>query len=645
MTAAGGWRRESIFAIAALAACLLLELALLRFGVDVVDEGYFAEQAARVLRGEVPYRDFESLYTPGLIYLHAAAFAGLGGPHIIGLRIIALAGRAALAIALYALARPLAPPRWAIVPALFILIGIDYAPVFWWPHPGWLSGAASVFAVLLFGSLPTRSPASRARCLFLVGSLGAVVFLLKQNAAVFLGMSVLLCLILQGPDTPPKVVSRGLRAAQILLLVITVASLWVLMRTHLDGLLFVYLIAPTIAIGFLMMSGPVSRDGQPLSARGADLLPLAAGFILVTMPWLVVLAGHLNGEFGRLGGFVGAVEQSGFFSPLELPSKSLSMVVLGLAVVAVAAVRLGRPGGGATFCAAGAALVSLLASFPLRGFTLTLARPWVVAAGVPVLLPAIAFWAGLLVSARSGVDTAAAWRFRWYVAAGAFTFLTEYPIVDEPHLAWSAGVLLVVGTILLGRLQAWLTRQWHLTSRRDGALFAALLVVPVLAALPVLVGLRLPYLFREGPSIGQPMVRRPLVPLENVTFAEGLWATPDVRDELLAVVGAIRDRTAAGAPIFVYPASPLVYVLADRPNPTRLAHIYPGTVPRSELLDLVSTLERTQVRTVVISSHSLLTAASSDDVALIDTYLETHFREVWSFGPYRILQRRVADDN
>jgi hypothetical protein len=121
-----------------------------------------------------------------------------------------------------------------------------------------------------------------------------------------------------------------------------------------------------------------------------------------------------------------------------------------------------------------------------------------------------------------------------------------------------------------------------------------------------------------------------------------LWATPDVRDELLSVVGAIQERTAPGEPIFVYPASPLLYILADRPNPTRLEHIYPGTVPRQELLDLVSTLERTQVRTVLISSYSLLTAGSSDDVAVINTYLDTNFREVWGFGPYRILQRRIG---
>jgi hypothetical protein len=641
-TVTSGSRHESIIAVCAIAACLLLDLAQLHFGIDVVDEGYFGEQASRVLRGEVPYRDFESLYTPGLTYLHAAAFALLGGPYLIGLRIVALAGRGALAFALYALARSLSPPRWAIVPPLFILLGLDFAPVFWWPHPGWLSEAASVFAVVLFGSAPTRSRASRMRCLFLAGALTAVVFVLKQNAGVFLGMSMILCVILSGTDTPPQPASRGLRVMQVLLLLIVTLALYALMRPHLDTRLFVYLVAPVIAIGLLMIGGPMSRTGQPLRARARDLLPLGAGFVLVTAPWLAVLALHLNGQLGRLGGFVGAVEQSALFRPLQFPSISFAMVVLALAVLAVAAVRIGRPGAWTMFSVICAGLLLLLASFPLRGHpsTMTLVKqPWLVALGIPALLPTAAFWVGLLASAWAGARTAAAWRFRWYLAAGALTFLTEYPIVDVPHLAWSAGVLLVVGAILLGRIQAWLIRQWNLTPPREAALFAALLVVPVLAALPVLIGWRVGYFLEGDLVIGRPTVRRPLVPLENLTFAQGLWATRDARDELIAVVRAIDERTVPGEPIFVYPASPLLYVLAERPNPTRLAHIYPGTVSRPQVAELVRTLEETRVRTVVISSYSLLPAAASDNAAVINTYLKTYFREVWSFGSYRILDR------
>ena len=42
------------------------------------DEGLLGQSAERVLRGEVPHRDFDDPYTGGLALLHAAAFAIFG---------------------------------------------------------------------------------------------------------------------------------------------------------------------------------------------------------------------------------------------------------------------------------------------------------------------------------------------------------------------------------------------------------------------------------------------------------------------------------------------------------------------------------------------------------------------------------------
>src|SRR5690242_1372797 len=42
------------------------------------DEGAFAQSADRVLRGELPHRDYTEIYTGGLAYLHAFAFKYLG---------------------------------------------------------------------------------------------------------------------------------------------------------------------------------------------------------------------------------------------------------------------------------------------------------------------------------------------------------------------------------------------------------------------------------------------------------------------------------------------------------------------------------------------------------------------------------------
>ena len=45
---------------------------------------------------------------------------------------------------------------------------------------------------------------------------------------------------------------------------------------------------------------------------------------------------------------------------------------------------------------------------------------------------------------------------------------------------------------------------------------------------------------------------------------------------LIAAAEYISANTRPGEAIFVYPTAPILYVLADRPNPTRFAHLYPG---------------------------------------------------------------------
>src|ERR1700716_2409290 len=90
------WSGEAV-AILCLLLVLGIDLALIRVGLDAQDEGYFLEQASRVLHGDLPYRDFDSLYTPALLYLHATLFSVLGDSHVLILRATGLAARALLA--------------------------------------------------------------------------------------------------------------------------------------------------------------------------------------------------------------------------------------------------------------------------------------------------------------------------------------------------------------------------------------------------------------------------------------------------------------------------------------------------------------------------------------------------------------------
>jgi hypothetical protein len=162
-----------VVAVSLVFTSVLAEAAVLRVGIDDLDEGYFVQQAVRVLHGEVPYRDFGTLYSPGLAYVNALAFGVLG---MLGPRAVALAARGGLALLLLVMARPLVRHQlWAAAPGVFLLAGLDDAPVRWEPHPGWLS---TLFAVLAAWWLARgRSP----RWLVLSGVAAGVAYAFKQN--------------------------------------------------------------------------------------------------------------------------------------------------------------------------------------------------------------------------------------------------------------------------------------------------------------------------------------------------------------------------------------------------------------------------------------------------------------------------------
>ena len=121
--------------------------------------GYNLYGAERVLEGEVPYRDFHTLYTPAIVYLNAALF------HWFGVALYtALAGvfvfKILTTLTLYLCARQLMPRIWSLGAALYSLI---------WLRPNgpfkavpMHYGALFLALALLFLLLAIRRPASAA---------------------------------------------------------------------------------------------------------------------------------------------------------------------------------------------------------------------------------------------------------------------------------------------------------------------------------------------------------------------------------------------------------------------------------------------------------------------------------------------------
>jgi len=102
-------RRTDLAAAAALViAVVAAHGPLLALGLNLADEGYQLYGVARLVEGQVPYRDFERIYPPG-VFEALAPIVRARGPDVVAVRAIWLAGLAALAVAIYTESRRIAP--------------------------------------------------------------------------------------------------------------------------------------------------------------------------------------------------------------------------------------------------------------------------------------------------------------------------------------------------------------------------------------------------------------------------------------------------------------------------------------------------------------------------------------------------------
>jgi hypothetical protein len=113
------------------ASALVLFLTLFRgvtpiFPFDIGSNGVFFDQAARVLAGQVMYRDFFEFVGPGVVYLHALLML-VAGPSIRALTLAMVLQGALLSLLVHAVAARICGRRWRLLaPAAFVVL--VYAP-------------------------------------------------------------------------------------------------------------------------------------------------------------------------------------------------------------------------------------------------------------------------------------------------------------------------------------------------------------------------------------------------------------------------------------------------------------------------------------------------------------------------------------
>ena len=145
MTSFGRMRLSSRWLV--FAAGFVLLFISIKSPANLYDEGLSLLNTTRIMAGEVPYRDFWTLYAPGYFYVQAGVFK-LSGVNMLVSRVADTVLRFALALIAYRLGRRLASPKAALVP--FALVAFWLGAIRFYSYPAFPALAALLLAVWVF---------------------------------------------------------------------------------------------------------------------------------------------------------------------------------------------------------------------------------------------------------------------------------------------------------------------------------------------------------------------------------------------------------------------------------------------------------------------------------------------------------------
>jgi hypothetical protein len=611
-----------------------------RYWIDLIDEGYFVYLASRVHAGDLPYRDFDSYYTPGIFYLYAWTLDQFGAS-VEPIRFLMAGVRVLWALLLYQLTRRVAPWPFALLPFL-VIAAVDAAPVFPEPHPSWPAILATLGVV---EAVARHQAGGGRRWIVFAGALAAIAFAFKQNVGVFAALAIGAYLLLR----ERRQSGRLLLAVQGLFALALGSAVTVLLWPGLSVLLASTILLPLLlTLGLLVWSAwsHVRVDGWTpgLSPFLIDAVAAGAAFVVVSLAWLVPLTLALGVRGVPWGLFVGQVNQGALMLPLDPPPPATRPVVLVAIWLPILIAFLGwRRGVPSRRILAGAVVASaLVALLPVAYVVdeslaeIAVLYPWLTylndeLGSLFIYLPAVGAWVGLAMLVIVVIRRAPVQPLAWYLLAGTLSALALYPRVDTVHAMFAGPPLLVVGA--WGLAWAYRALAHHLNGLNRVLVYVSLMVVPIAAVAP--------HVYWRYVTIVHADPRSPTPPAYvDLGLERASVRVPEhIATSIRGAVEYVQAGTPSGAPFFAYPVNPLFNFLADRPNPTRFNHFIAGALTPSDMEEVIADLERARPR-FVLWDHGGASYFKTDLTNRpLSDYIWGCYSQVAAFSPYLILER------
>ncbi len=588
MRASFGGRRSLQNPFAWVLCCSVLGyFAVLHFyGVNLGEESATVFLLYRTARGELPYVEFISGYTPGYFFFHGALLRWFG-EHLSVVRLPLVAVHTVNVWLLFHIGTLFLPRAWALVaalayPALMPVVEASELS-FNVPYPAWYC----ITFFLLGWLIITRAQATNAwRLWFVAGLLAGASFAFKPNSGLFqLALAALAASGVGASHWPSWAITV---AAAV------VAGVVAVFRHHLLDLVAFVFLAPFVVTVVSWLGEVASRPGKTGDAA-KNLLPsmvLVAGFALVTLPWLLPYGFVLGPQrLWREVLFVGSGYEQHFYIRYDWSWPLFFFAAAGMLLLWWLPLVVGR-GSFPKWCAwlflalAGVATVTYAALAP-KPEGVVQAVISAVRKGIFVLVP-LAHWipaVRALASRVFGGRHRESESFVFLSLGAQGLFWNAYPRSDFFHLAYAAPLSLV----LLTRLAQECVSRWvpllprgtahGLTRMVPGAALGMLLVcaIPQLRVAQEVVGFSLGWsdsLEWWDTARGAVLIRSDAAGKRQRDFA--------------AVARWLVGHGAVDNQLWTFPDLDLLGFLAGTRHPARIGYFksgWPGHAVEAEVVD------------------------------------------------------------